>query len=127
MTLLLCSAQHCLPLHPYTLAHPPLAPFLCAQHSSAIPNTHVHLWLRLPACLIQVVMRVGRHVGPDGVARVAGLCLALVVLGQGIPFIHAGDDLLRSKSLDRDSYNSGVWRRRGGWLHAGRKEGRVGT
>jgi len=25
-----------------------------------------------------------------------------------VPFIHAGDDLLRSKSLDRDSYNSGV-------------------
>jgi pullulanase/glycogen debranching enzyme len=25
----------------------------------------------------------------------------------GVPFVHAGDDLLRSKSLDRDSYNSG--------------------
>jgi pullulanase len=28
---------------------------------------------------------------------------------QGIPFFHAGDDTLRSKSLDRDSYNSGDW------------------
>lgn len=28
---------------------------------------------------------------------------------QGIPFFHAGDELLRSKSLDRDSYNSGDW------------------
>lgn len=56
----------------------------------------------------QVVMRAGHHVGPDGVARVSGLCLALVTLSQGIPFIHAGDDLLRSKSLDRDSYNSGT-------------------
>lgn len=28
---------------------------------------------------------------------------------QGLPFVHAGDDLLRSKSLDRDSYNSGDW------------------
>ena len=55
----------------------------------------------------QVVMRVGGAAGPDGVARVCGLCLALVTLSQGIPFIHAGDDLLRSKSLDRDSYNSG--------------------
>uniref|UniRef100_A0A803MHU0 Pullulanase n=1 Tax=Chenopodium quinoa TaxID=63459 RepID=A0A803MHU0_CHEQI len=27
----------------------------------------------------------------------------------GIPFFHAGDELLRSKSLDRDSYNSGDW------------------
>ncbi len=37
----------------------------------------------------------------------AVLCLALITLSQGVPFIHAGDDLLRSKSLDRDSYNSG--------------------
>jgi pullulanase/glycogen debranching enzyme len=46
-------------------------------------------------------------VDADGRARVCGLCHALVTLAQGIPFIHAGDDLLRSKSLDRDSYNSG--------------------
>ena len=26
---------------------------------------------------------------------------------QGIPFFHAGSNILRSKSLDRDSYNSG--------------------
>jgi hypothetical protein len=26
-----------------------------------------------------------------------------------VPFLHAGSDLLRSKSLDRDSYNSGDW------------------
>jgi pullulanase-type alpha-1,6-glucosidase len=35
--------------------------------------------------------------------------LSTVVLGQGVPFIHAGSDLLRSKSLDRNSYNSGDW------------------
>lgn len=52
-------------------------------------------------------MRLGEHVGADGIARVCGLCHALVMLSQGVPFIHAGDDLLRSKSLDRDSYNSG--------------------
>lgn len=28
---------------------------------------------------------------------------------KGIPFFHAGDEILRSKSLDRDSYNSGDW------------------
>ena len=39
----------------------------------------------------------------------AVMCLALITLSQGVPFIHAGDDLLRSKSLDRDSYNSGGW------------------
>ncbi|MEN4041328.1 MAG: pullulanase-type alpha-1,6-glucosidase, partial [Anaerolineaceae bacterium] len=35
--------------------------------------------------------------------------LSTVVLGQGVPFIHAGSELLRSKSLDRDSFNSGDW------------------
>ncbi len=37
------------------------------------------------------------------------LGLALVALGHGIPFFHAGDDLLRSKSMDRNSYDSGDW------------------
>ena len=32
-----------------------------------------------------------------------------MLLGQGVPFMHAGSDLLRSKSFDRDSYNSGDW------------------
>jgi len=41
--------------------------------------------------------------------RMNHLATALVALGQGIPFFHAGDELLRSKSLDRDSYNSGDW------------------
>jgi LPXTG-motif cell wall-anchored protein len=31
------------------------------------------------------------------------------MLGQGVPFFHAGSDMLRSKSFDRDSYNSGDW------------------
>eukprot|EP00879_Flechtneria_rotunda_P011613 GHRR01012130.1.p1 GENE.GHRR01012130.1~~GHRR01012130.1.p1 ORF type:complete len:951 (+),score=302.30 GHRR01012130.1:707-3559(+) len=57
----------------------------------------------------QVMMKLGPHVDADARARVCGLCHALVVLSQGVPFIHAGDDLLRSKSLDRDSYNSGDW------------------
>jgi pullulanase-type alpha-1,6-glucosidase len=41
--------------------------------------------------------------------RIQNVGLSTVVLGQGLPFIHAGSDLLRSKSLDRDSYNSGDW------------------
>ena len=32
-----------------------------------------------------------------------------VLTAQGVPFIHAGEELLRSKSMDRDSYNSGDW------------------
>jgi pullulanase-type alpha-1,6-glucosidase len=41
--------------------------------------------------------------------RIQNVGLSTVVLGQGVPFLHAGSDLLRSKSLDRDSFNSGDW------------------
>jgi pullulanase-type alpha-1,6-glucosidase len=41
--------------------------------------------------------------------RAHNLALSLVTLAQGVPFYHAGTDLLRSKSLDRNSYNSGDW------------------
>lgn len=35
--------------------------------------------------------------------------LDFVLLGQGVPLFHMGDDLLRSKSMEHDSYNSGDW------------------
>lgn len=41
--------------------------------------------------------------------RMNNLGISLVGLSQGIPFFHAGDELLRSKDMDRDSYNSGDW------------------
>jgi pullulanase len=41
--------------------------------------------------------------------RVQNLGISIVTLGQGVPFVHAGMDMLRSKSMDRDSYNSGDW------------------
>ena len=41
--------------------------------------------------------------------RVHDLGVSIVALSQGIPFFHAGIDMLRSKSLDRNSYNSGDW------------------
>ena len=41
--------------------------------------------------------------------RVQTLGAAINVLAQGIPFFHAGQEILRSKSLDRDSYNAGDW------------------
>jgi pullulanase/glycogen debranching enzyme len=40
---------------------------------------------------------------------------ATVALSQGPAFFHAGTDLLRSKSLDRNSYNSGDWFNRIDW------------
>jgi pullulanase len=41
--------------------------------------------------------------------RVQNLGTSMVALAQGIPFFHAGQDMLRSKSMERDSYNSGDW------------------
>lgn len=41
--------------------------------------------------------------------RMQGVSLATAMLGQGIPFTHAGVELLRSKSMERDSYDSGDW------------------
>lgn len=39
--------------------------------------------------------------------RMQNLAQSLIWLGQGLPFMQAGDELLRSKSFDTDSYNSG--------------------
>ncbi len=41
--------------------------------------------------------------------RLNTVCLALATLGQSPVLWHAGTDILRSKSLDRNSYNSGDW------------------
>jgi pullulanase len=35
--------------------------------------------------------------------------MSMVTLGEGIPFFQAGDDMLRSKDMDQNSYNSGDW------------------
>ena len=35
--------------------------------------------------------------------------MSLVTLGEGIPFYQGGDDMLRSKDMDQNSYNSGDW------------------
>ncbi|MGC2546749.1 MAG: pullulanase-type alpha-1,6-glucosidase [Silvibacterium sp.] len=35
--------------------------------------------------------------------------MSLVTLGEGIPFFQGGDDLLRSKDMDNNSYDSGDW------------------
>jgi len=50
-------------------------------------------------------------------ARMASLSLSLALLSQGLPFIHAGDELLRSKSLDRNSFNSGDWFNKIDWSY----------
>ncbi|WP_426209908.1 alpha-1,6-glucosidase domain-containing protein [Massilia sp. TWP1-3-3] len=41
--------------------------------------------------------------------RVQNLGAAINMFSQGVPFFHAGQEILRSKSMDRDSYNAGDW------------------
>ncbi|WP_248965057.1 pullulanase-type alpha-1,6-glucosidase [Sphaerisporangium perillae] len=41
--------------------------------------------------------------------RMQALSLASTVLSQGTAFLHAGSERLRSKSLDRNSFDSGDW------------------
>ncbi len=41
--------------------------------------------------------------------RIQNLGLSLTGLAQGVPFFQMGSDMLRSKSLDRNSYDSGDW------------------
>ena len=48
-------------------------------------------------------------------ARVQHLASAVVALSQGVAYFHAGQDILRSKSLDRNSYDSGDWFNRLDW------------
>jgi len=47
--------------------------------------------------------------------RMHQLALAIPLLGQGIPFIEAGTELLRSKNGDQDSYDSGDFFNRIEW------------
>ncbi len=41
--------------------------------------------------------------------RAQNVAMDVTALSQGVPFFHAGVDMLRSKSFDRDSFNSGDW------------------
>jgi pullulanase len=49
--------------------------------------------------------------------RMNNLALSTVMFSQGIPFFHAGDDILRSKSFDPNSYNSGDWYNKLDWTY----------
>jgi len=51
-------------------------------------------------------------------ARVQMLGAAINAFSQGVAYFHAGIDTLRSKSMDRNSYNSGDWFNRLDWSYA---------
>ena len=47
------------------------------------------------------------------------VAMSLIALGQGVPFFLGGDDLLRSKDMDYNSYNSGDWFTKINWIYQG--------
>jgi pullulanase len=60
--------------------------------------------------------------GGDSIAmrtRRQVLAMSLIALGQGVPFFFGGDDLLRSKDMDNNSYNSGDWFNKVNWTYQG--------
>ena len=55
------------------------------------------------------VLKLPRDTSMEDRIRMNTLAQATVMYSQAVPFWHAGTELLRSKSLDRNSYNSGDW------------------
>src|SRR5690606_5737211 len=61
------------------------------------------------------VFKLPRHTSAHDRARVQVLGMAHTALSQGLAYFHAGVETLRSKSLDRNSYDSGDWFNRFDW------------
>ncbi|WP_367989020.1 pullulanase-type alpha-1,6-glucosidase [Vibrio sp. NTOU-M3] len=53
--------------------------------------------------------KASADISPADRARMQIVGMSTVMLGQGVPFLHMGAELLRSKSMERDSYDSGDW------------------
>jgi pullulanase len=52
-------------------------------------------------------------------ARRQALAMSVLALGQGVPFFAGADDLLRSKDMDTNSYDSGDWFNKIDWSGQG--------
>ena len=57
--------------------------------------------------ILQIILKSAENEPIETRLRRCMLASALVAFSHGVAFFHAGDEILRSKSLDRDSYNSG--------------------
>ncbi|GAB2489814.1 hypothetical protein GCM10027030_24870 [Luteococcus sediminum] len=65
-----------------------------------------------------ITMKMPPTTSVDDRVRMNTVSLSTTALAQTPSFWHAGADLLRSKSLDRNSYNSGDWFNRLDWTGA---------
>ena len=64
-----------------------------------------------------LALKLPRDTTREDRARVQLLGAAFVSFSQGIAYYHAGMETLRSKSLDRNSYDSGDWFNRLDWTY----------
>ena len=64
-----------------------------------------------------LALRLPRDLSREQRARAQVLGLAFVAFSQGVAYFHAGGEILRSKSLDRDSFDSGDWFNRLDWTY----------
>ena len=62
-------------------------------------------------------LKLPRGTSGEDRARVQLLGAAITAFSQGIAYFHAGIDVLRSKSLDRNSFDSGDWFNRLDWTY----------
>ncbi|WP_416757339.1 alpha-1,6-glucosidase domain-containing protein [Roseateles sp. So40a] len=62
-----------------------------------------------------LVLKLPRETSPEDRARTQAVVLGINALSQGVAYFHAGGELLRSKSMDRNSYDSGDWFNRLDW------------
>ena len=62
-----------------------------------------------------LTLKLPQDTSMDDRVRMNTVALSTTALGQSASFWHAGADLLRSKSLDRNSYDSGDWFNHIGW------------
>jgi pullulanase len=53
--------------------------------------------------------KIATGISMDIRVRIHNLALSIDILAQGIPFMQMGQDILRSKSMARDSYDYGDW------------------
>ncbi len=63
------------------------------------------------------VFRLPSSVTMTDRVRSQNMGISLVGLAQGIPFVQMASDIMRSKSLDRDSYDSGDWFNKVDWSY----------
>jgi pullulanase len=68
----------------------------------------------------QTLWDISQYKHPSGTAsadraRAQVVALSTVLLGQGVPFFMAGDEILRSKAFSQNTYNSGDWFNRIDW------------